>query len=59
MCSDSIIKFLAQVCSTQNHFNSFIVHTLWRETFEGENFHGSGKSDHFTEKTFAECKNLT
>ena len=24
--------------------------TVWRETFEGENFRGSGKSDHFAEK---------
>ena len=28
-------------------------------TFEGENFHGSCKCDHFVEKTFVKCKNLT
>ena len=28
--------------------------TVWRETFEGENFHGSVRSEHFAEKTFVE-----
>ena len=31
------------------------ANTVWRETFEGENFHGSVEREHFEEKTFAEC----
>ena len=29
------------------------------ETFKGENFHGWVRSDHFADKTFAECYNLS
>ena len=33
--------------------------TLQREIFEGENFRGSVRRDHFAEKTFAECENIS
>ena len=39
--------------------NKHNYNTVQRETFEGENFRGSGKCDLFVEKTFVECKNLT
>ena len=31
------------------------VYAVQQETFEGENFHGSVRSDHFAENTFVEC----
>ena len=34
----------------------FLKHTISQETFEGENFRGSVKSELFGNKIFAECK---
>ena len=50
---ERITQYLA--CIIPAWFLVSIRDTVQRETFEGENFCGSVRSDHFAEKTFVEC----
>ena len=47
-----VYHYTVSDCLHANHFRT-IEHNS--ETFEGENFHELVRSDHFAEKTFAEC----